>query len=111
LAKDRSGSSDPFVVVSVLNDKHHTPVLKRTCNPVYAPKDATFDFRIYPSLADRLGALELVVWDKDILGQDYLGEAALPLDEWFFGPGAESEKERAYPFDDVGNTVSILFVL
>jgi hypothetical protein len=38
------------------------------------------------SLADRLGVLELVVWDKDYLGKDYLGEADLPLDDWFTSP-------------------------
>jgi phosphatidylserine decarboxylase len=107
LAKDRNGSSDPFVVVSVLNNKHNTPVAKRTCNPTYAAKDATFEFPIYLSLADRLGVLELVVWDKDLLGKDYLGEAALPLDDWFSGPTPE-EKERSCAFDDAGNTVSDL---
>jgi phosphatidylserine decarboxylase len=105
LAKDRNGASDPYVVVSVLNNKHQTPVAKRTLNPLYTPKDATFDFPIYLSLADRLGVLELVVWDKDYLGKDYLGEAALPLDDWFTSPSPD-EKDRAYAFDDAGNTVS-----
>ena len=105
LAKDRNGTSDPYVVVSVLNNKHQTPVAKRTLNPKYTPKDATFDFPIYLSLTDRLGALELVVWDKDYLGKDYLGEAALPLDHWFTSSVPE-EKDRAYAFDDAGNTVS-----
>lgn len=103
LGKDRSGTSDPYVVVSVLNNKHQTPVAKRTLNPTYAPKDATFEFPIYSSLADRLGALELVVWDKDYLGKDYLGEAALPLDSWFAGPTTD----RAYAFDGAANTVSV----
>jgi C2 domain len=105
LAKDRNGASDPYVVVSVLNNKHQTPVAKRTLNPTYT-KDATFDFPIYLSLADRLGVLELVVWDKDYLGKDYLGEAALPLDDWFtcFAP---DEKDRSFAFDDAGNTVSL----
>jgi hypothetical protein len=64
LAKDRNGSSGPFVVASVLNNKHNTPVAKRTRNPTYAAKDATFELPIYLSLADRLGVLELVVWDN-----------------------------------------------
>ena len=49
-------------------------------NPTYAAKDATFDFPVYRSLADRIGALELVVWDKDMLKKDYLGEVAFMLD-------------------------------
>jgi hypothetical protein len=40
-----------------------------------------------------------------MLGKDYLGEAALPLEDWFAGPAGE-EKERSYAFDHAGNTVS-----
>lgn len=58
-------------------------MVKKTLNPVYVAKDATFDFPIYLSLAGRLGVLELIVWDKDMLKKDYLGEASLPLDRWF----------------------------
>lgn len=91
LARARNGSQakegdlNPLVVVSLLNNRHHTPVLKRTPNPVYAAKDATFDFPIYLSLADRLGSVELVVWDKDTLKlkKEYVGEVALTLESWF----------------------------
>jgi phosphatidylserine decarboxylase len=96
-------ANDPYVIVSVLNNKDQTPVAQRTLNPTYSPKDATFDFPIYVSLADRLGVLELVVWDKD-----YLGEAALPLNDWFT---SADENNRAYAFDDAGNTVSVLSTL
>ncbi|TFK78063.1 C2-domain-containing protein [Polyporus arcularius HHB13444] len=96
LAKDRNGSSDPFVVVSLLGTKHQTPVSKRTVNPTYNPKDATFDFPIYLSLADKLGVLELVVWDKDVLKKDYLGEAWIPLEDWF-------RDGNAFAFDDLNN--------
>ncbi|KAI0035374.1 phosphatidylserine decarboxylase-domain-containing protein [Vararia minispora EC-137] len=95
LAKDRSGSSDPFVVVSLLGTRNQTPVVKRSTNPVWSAKDATFDIPIYLSLADKLGALELVVWDKDMLKKEYLGESALPLEDWF--------KSTAYAFDDPEN--------
>lgn len=84
-AQAKEGDLNPLVVVSLLNNRHHTPVLKRTPNPVYAAKDATFDFPIYLSLADRLGSVELVVWDKDTLKlkKEYVGEVALTLDSWF----------------------------
>jgi hypothetical protein len=36
-------------------------------NPIYPPTSVTFGFPIYNSLADKLGAVELVVWDKDML--------------------------------------------
>ncbi|ESK89527.1 phosphatidylserine decarboxylase [Moniliophthora roreri MCA 2997] len=83
LSKDRNGFSDPFVTVSLLNHRHQTPSVKRTLQPVYASKDATFDFPIYLSLADKIGVLELVVWDKDVLRKDYLGEVSFPFEDWF----------------------------
>ncbi|KAJ7679384.1 C2 domain-containing protein, partial [Mycena polygramma] len=83
LAKDRNGFSDPFVVASLLHVRHHTPVAKKTVNPVYAPKDATWDFPIYLSVADKLGVVELVVWDKDVIRKDYLGEAGVAVEDWF----------------------------
>ncbi|KAI0925468.1 hypothetical protein AcV5_008193 [Taiwanofungus camphoratus] len=95
-AKDKNGFSDPFVVVSLLRDRHQTPVVKRSVNPVYAAKDATFDFPIYISLADRLGVVEFVIWDKDMLKKDYLGEANIPLEDWF-------RDENAFSFDDIHN--------
>ncbi|KAI0364493.1 hypothetical protein BV20DRAFT_974427 [Pilatotrama ljubarskyi] len=96
LSKDRNGLSDPFVVVSILGNRQQTPVSKRTVNPTFNPKDATFDFPIYLSLADKLGVVELVVWDKDMLKKDYLGEAAIPLEDWF-------RDGNAFSFDDANN--------
>jgi phosphatidylserine decarboxylase len=83
------------VSVSVLGTRFQTPVCKRTLNPVFTAKDATFDFPIYRSLSEKLGALEFVIWDKDMLRKEYLGEFALPLDEWFKG--------NAYDFEDLDN--------
>jgi phosphatidylserine decarboxylase len=116
-AKDRGGTSDPcvigtsifevpsntahateirFVTVTLMNTKHQTPVSKKSVNPEYAAKDATFDFPIYMSQADKLGALELVVWDKDLLKKEYLGEIGLTLDGWF-------PNGNALPFNDANN--------
>ncbi|KAJ7737768.1 phosphatidylserine decarboxylase-domain-containing protein [Mycena maculata] len=99
LAKDRNGFSDPFVVASLLRARHHTPVAKKTVNPVYAPKDATWDFPVYLSIADKLGVVELVVWDKDVIRKDYLGEVGIPVDEWF----GDGDGERAKGWDAPGN--------
>jgi phosphatidylserine decarboxylase len=88
-----------FVVVTVLSARQQTPVAKRTLNPTWSPKDATFDFPLYLSTADKLGALELVVWDKDMIKKDYLGEVALPLEDWFV--------DRPLGFDDPANIVRI----
>ncbi|KAF9220448.1 hypothetical protein BS17DRAFT_797725 [Gyrodon lividus] len=101
-ARGRHNSCDPFVVVSLLNTRHHTPVIKRNANPEYNLKDATFDFPIYLSLADRLGTIEVVVWDKDnMLKKEYLGEVALPLEDWF-------KEGNAFGFHDDQNRSSFL---
>lgn len=89
-----------FVAISVLGKRHRTPACKRTVNPVYVPKDATFDFPIYHSLAEKLGVIELVIWDKDMIKKEYLGEVSIPLEDWF-------RNDSAFPFDDPNNKVSV----
>ncbi|KAI0073153.1 hypothetical protein K474DRAFT_1686324 [Panus rudis PR-1116 ss-1] len=96
LAKDRNGFSDPFVVVTVLGKHQETPAVKRTLNPSWNAKDATFEFPLYLSLADRLGVLELVIWDKDFIKKDYIGEVSIPLEDWF-------KDDNAFGFDDPAN--------
>ena len=77
---------------------------KKTLNPVYGAKEATFTFPIYLSLADKLGVLELVAWDKDMLKKDYLGETSLQLEDWF--------KDRPIKdFEDPRNSVSIISII
>ncbi|KAH8983987.1 C2 domain-containing protein [Lactarius hatsudake] len=84
-AKDSNGKSDPYVVVSLMGKQSKTPVCKRNLNPVYEAKEATFDFPIYMSLVNKLSTLEFAVWDKDLIGKDFLGNYALPIDQWFNG--------------------------
>lgn len=86
-----------FVNVSILSTRFQTPVCRRTLSPVYTAKDATFDFPIYLSLSEKLGVLEFVVWGKDMLRKEYLGEHALPLDKWFTG--------NVFAYDDPNNQV------
>ncbi|KAH9011309.1 C2 domain-containing protein [Lactarius pseudohatsudake] len=95
VAMDRGGSSDPFVTVSLLGKQFQTPVIKKNLDPEYEPKDATFDFPIYISLGPKLDTLKFVVWDKDIISNDYLGEYSLPVNRWFRG--------TAFDFDDSNN--------
>lgn len=52
-------------------------------NPSFSEKDATFDFDIYLSVVEKLSSIELIAWDKDPFGKEYLGEATLPLEDWF----------------------------
>ncbi|KAH9015672.1 C2 domain-containing protein [Lactarius pseudohatsudake] len=94
-AKDRSGYSDPYVIVSILGKQLHTPVYKRNLNPVYEPTAATFDFPIYLSQVNILGTLDFAVWDKDLLKDDFLGKYSLPVHQWFRG--------TAFAFNDPNN--------
>lgn len=88
--------------VSILSTRFQTHVCRRTLSPVFTAKDATFDFPIYLSLSEKLGVLEFVVWDKDMLRKEYLGEYALPLDEWFRG--------NVFAYDDLDNQVRLIIM-
>lgn len=93
-----------FVTVTLLSTKHNTPVLKKNLNPDYTPKDATFDFPLYLSTAEKLGAAEFVVWDKDMFSKEYLGEASLMLNDWF-------PHGHALGFTDPTNEVNTTFFI
>ncbi|KIL56688.1 hypothetical protein M378DRAFT_188531 [Amanita muscaria Koide BX008] len=116
--KDRNGAGlDPFVAVSFLSSKHTTPTSKRTLNPVFPIRECTFDFPLHLSVVERMGgvgAVELVVWDRDMLvKKEYVGEAAvIGVDGWFQGTsgvgyqeeeGSEGEWERGLAWDSVDN--------
>lgn len=96
-------SKKRFVVVSLARQRQQTTAAKRTLNPVWDQKEATFDFPIYRSVVSVLGALELVLWDKDKFRKDYLGEVALPLEEWF-------KEGQTISFTDPKNEVCNLFI-
>lgn len=50
-----------FVVVSLAKNRFNTPHVKKSLNPTYDPKDATFDIPIYQSIADVSGVVELLM--------------------------------------------------
>ncbi|KAE8540468.1 phosphatidylserine decarboxylase [Cryptococcus gattii VGV] len=86
VAKDRSGTSDPFLsLLMPPSTRHSTPVIKKTLDPIFPAETSTFDFPIYLSLAGVVGGrgLEGVLWDKDLMRKEYMGEMAIPVDEWF----------------------------
>ncbi|KAG7087240.1 hypothetical protein E1B28_013220 [Marasmius oreades] len=90
LAKDSNGYSDPYVALIFGQSKQQTPTISKTLNPIYDTKESTFDFPIGSTGVD--GALEMVVWDKDILGKDYLGEVALSVEHWFGSPDPQKRR-------------------
>ena len=88
-----------FVVVSILGNVCKTPVCRRNLNPVYKPREATFEFPISLSAVHKFSSLDLkfVVWKKGMIGKDFLGENAFSINEWFKG--------TAIAFDDPDNEV------
>ncbi|KAJ7253578.1 C2 domain-containing protein [Mycena rebaudengoi] len=101
LAKDRNGYSDPFVTAALppSPSKYQTPVAKKTLNPTFPAQSATWDFPVFLSTAS---VLELVVWDKDVLKRDYLGEVGVPVEAWF-GDDEQDQELRAKRWEADGN--------
>lgn len=79
-AKDLSGTSDPYVRVTLLPDKKHrleTKIKRRTLNPRW---NETFYFEGFPIQKLQSRVLHLHVFDYDRFSRDdSIGEVFLPL--------------------------------
>ena len=89
-AKDRGGTSDPFLVLTLGEARQSTPAINKTLNPEW---NVGFDLPIegLQSLV-----LEAVCWDKDRWGKDYLGEFEIALED-IFQDGKAEQLPRWYP--------------
>lgn len=76
-AKDRSGTSDPYLVLTLGEAKEATSVVNKTLNPEW---NQTFEF---PIVSPDSALLEVVCWDKDRFKKDYMGEFDVVLEEVF----------------------------
>ncbi|TVY47783.1 Phosphatidylserine decarboxylase proenzyme 3 [Lachnellula cervina] len=84
-AKDRSGTSDPYCVLTVGDTKNATQAVPKTLNPEW---NVTVQF---PVSGVNCLLFDLVCWDKDRFGKDYLGEFELAVEEIFAGDATELE--------------------
>lgn len=82
-AKDKSGTSDPYLVVHLGNAKQSTPSISKTLNPEWK---VCFDMPLIG-----IPLLECVCWDKDRFGKDYMGEFDLAIEEIFARGGIQSD--------------------
>ncbi|KAI9715353.1 MAG: hypothetical protein M1812_005998 [Candelaria pacifica] len=76
-AKDKNGTSDPYLVITLGEARESTPTISKTLNPEW---NVTFEFPI--SDVHNL-LLEGVCWDKDRIGKDYMGEFDIALEDVF----------------------------
>lgn len=82
-AKDKSGTSDPYLVVNLGSAKQTTPCIQKNLNPEWK---VCFDM----ALTD-VPLLECVCWDKDRFGKDYMGEFDIAVEDIFAKGGVQSE--------------------
>ncbi|KJX98627.1 phosphatidylserine decarboxylase like protein [Zymoseptoria brevis] len=81
--KDKSGTSDPFLVLTLGDAKEATSVMSKTLNPEW---NQTFEL---PVNSPDSALLEAVCWDKDRFKKDYMGEFDVVLED-VFGSGVTS---------------------
>ncbi|PBP21452.1 phosphatidylserine decarboxylase [Diplocarpon rosae] len=86
-AKDKSGTSDPYLVVTLGDSKNATQSVPKTLNPEW---NATIQM---PVNSTNALLLDCVCWDKDRFGKDYLGEFDLALEDIFAHDRVEIEPQ------------------
>ncbi|KAB2581344.1 Phosphatidylserine decarboxylase proenzyme 2 [Lasiodiplodia theobromae] len=86
-AKDKSGTSDPYLVLTLGDAKEATPAINKTLNPEW---NQTFDL---PIAGSQSLLLEAVCWDKDRFSKDYMGEFDVALEDIFTSHRAKTEQK------------------
>ncbi|KIW42562.1 phosphatidylserine decarboxylase [Exophiala oligosperma] len=82
-AKDRSGTSDPYLVVTLGNSKQSTPSISKNLNPEWK---ICFDMPL-----TGVPLLECMCWDKDRFGKDYMGEFDIAIEDIFANGKVQQE--------------------
>lgn len=124
-AKDRNGKSDPFVVMHVgapagvderekETNKVTSEIKWGTLDPVWWSEDQKAGASgaaelVFPVWASTLATekIEIVLFDKDRVGKDYLGEVSLGVDEWFVDdwkdPAPDGKAEPTVGWGEAGH--------
>ncbi|KAJ5623444.1 hypothetical protein N7490_012049 [Penicillium lividum] len=74
-AKDRGGTSDPYLVVTLGDARQSTPTIFKSLNPEW---NVSFEMPL-----GGVPLLECICWDHDRFGKDYLGEFDIALEDIF----------------------------
>ncbi|KAK6394086.1 hypothetical protein LTR65_001932 [Meristemomyces frigidus] len=114
--KDKRGTSDPYLVLTLGDAKQATSVVSRTLNPEW---NQTFEMPV--TEADS-ALLEAVCWDKDRFKKDYMGEFDVMLEDifsagtispepkWFVLEGRRSGRKKKKD-ENVSGEVQLKFTL
>jgi len=86
-AKDKSGYSDPFLVLTLGDAKEATSVVSKTLNPEW---NQTFEL---PVMSPDAAILEAVCWDKDRFKKDYMGEFDVAVEDIFASGDIDPEAQ------------------
>ncbi|KAK1542977.1 phosphatidylserine decarboxylase [Colletotrichum paranaense] len=89
-AKDRRGTSDPYLVLTLGDAKVTTHEVSKTLNPEWNVIEEL------PVNSTQSLLLDVICWDKDRFGKDYLGEFDLALEEIFANEQIE-QAPKWYP--------------
>ncbi|KAK0945981.1 phosphatidylserine decarboxylase [Friedmanniomyces endolithicus] len=116
--KDKSGTSDPYLVLTMGDKREATSIVSKTLNPEW---NQTFDF---PVLSAESSLIEAVCWDKDRFKKDYMGEFDVMIEDHFAGGSTSPEprwhklegrrsgkKQKKKKDDDVSGEVLLRFRL
>ena len=90
--KDRSGTSNPLLILTLGEAKQATSVVSRTLNPEW---NQSFDL---PILSPDSALLEAICWDKDRFKKDYMGEFDVVLED-IFSHGNVSPEPRWFKLE------------
>ncbi|KAF9251782.1 hypothetical protein LCP9604111_1778 [Penicillium roqueforti] len=86
-AKDRGGTSDPYLVITLGDARQSTPTIFKTLNPEW---NVSFDMPVMG-----VPLLEALCWDHDRFGKDYLGEFDIALED-IFADGQVDQQPKWY---------------
>lgn len=85
--KDRGGTSDPYLIVSLGDARQSTPTIPKTLNPEW---NVSFAMPV-----SGVPLLECICWDHDRFGKDYMGEFDIALED-IFQDGQISQEPKWY---------------
>ncbi|KAG9250201.1 putative phosphatidylserine decarboxylase [Emericellopsis atlantica] len=89
-AKDRNGSSDPYLVLTLGDRRAVTHTVPKSLNPEWNVVEEL------PLTSINSLLLDVVCWDKDRFGKDYMGEFDLALEDIFHN-GHTAKDAKWYP--------------